>query len=85
MRPGGRRPEEQEPSQGDQMRVQMTELPVVIRIETPREVVVALPRARPTEDVLTMASLVLSSEEFDELRENLAAFPETAEPLSWRS
>jgi hypothetical protein len=51
--------------------VRMTDLPVVIRVETPREVVVALPRTEHTEEVLTLASLVLSAAEFDELRENL--------------
>jgi hypothetical protein len=50
----------------------MTNLPVVIRVETPREVVVALPRTDQTEEVLTLASLVLSGAEFDELRERLA-------------
>jgi hypothetical protein len=64
------------------MRVLRTiELPVVIRVETPQEVVVALPRSEPAEDVLTLASLVLSSEEFEELRDNLAAHPDTIETV----
>jgi hypothetical protein len=58
--------------------VRMTDLPVVIRVETPREVVVALPRTEhPHEEVLTLASLVLSSAEFEELQRNLAQSPAT--------
>jgi hypothetical protein len=56
----------------------MTDLPVVIRVETPREVVVALPRTGHTKEVLTLASLVLSGAEFDELRENLRQAPNPA-------
>jgi hypothetical protein len=49
----------------------MSDLPVVIRVETPREVLVALPRTECTEEVLTLARLVLSSAEFEELRTSL--------------
>ncbi|HEU5107428.1 MAG TPA: hypothetical protein VFT95_02520 [Micromonosporaceae bacterium] len=49
--------------------VRLNRLPIVIRVQTPSEVVVALPRAESADQVLKLASLVLSSEEFEELRD----------------
>jgi len=49
--------------------VRVNTLPIVIRVQTPREVVVALPRAEPADEVLKLASLVLSGKEFEELRD----------------
>jgi len=66
--------------------VRVTDLPIVIRVATPREVVVALPRTKPTDEVLTLASLVLSSAEFEELQADLTRLPRAVPtPRSLRS
>ena len=46
--------------------VRTAELPVVVRIKTPRDVIVAVPCQGGSEEVSALARLVLSSEEFDE-------------------
>ena len=46
--------------------VRSAELPVVVRIKTPRDVIVAVPCQGGSEEVSALARLVLSSEEFDE-------------------
>ncbi|MEV6597226.1 hypothetical protein AB0M36_10230 [Actinoplanes sp. NPDC051346] len=46
----------------------MTELPIAVRVKTPQGVVVALPRSRSRQQVLDMASVILSSDEFEQLR-----------------
>ncbi|WP_143163084.1 hypothetical protein, partial [Couchioplanes caeruleus] len=50
------------------MRVCMTELPIAVRVKTPHGVVVALPRCRSRREALDMASVILSSDEFEQLR-----------------
>ncbi|MFC3535066.1 hypothetical protein [Couchioplanes azureus] len=49
----------------------MTELPIAVRVKTPQGVVVALPRGRSRQQALDMASVILSSDEFEQLRHAL--------------
>lgn len=51
--------------------VQVAEPPAVVRVSTPRGVLVAVPECLPDETVLTLARLVLSSTELAQLRDRL--------------
>jgi hypothetical protein len=55
--------------------VHVHELPVVVRIDTPRGVIVAVPGRLDHHKVLDLASLVLSDDEYAGLARELAAVP----------
>jgi hypothetical protein len=51
----------------------------VVRINTPREVVVAIPTRLPNTTVLELASLVLSDGEYKQLRKAVRTGPNVAQ------
>ncbi|MFI5494898.1 hypothetical protein [Actinoplanes sp. NPDC051859] len=57
------------------MRVCLTELPIAVRVSTPAGIVVALPRGTSRQEALDLASVILTSAEYEQLRLALGPAP----------